>query len=51
MLRRRAARQQVAVEPLEGGIAALQEACKGAKIYLRYKRFVFDPTKKMIQTA
>jgi len=41
---------KVAVDPLEGGLAALQDACKGAKLYLRYKRFVFDPKKRMIQT-
>ena len=41
---------KVVFDPMEGGVAALQEACKGVRIYLRYKRFVFDPTKKMIQT-
>lgn len=33
----------------DGGIEGLQEACRKAKLYLRYKRFVFDPEKKMIQ--
>ena len=32
---------------IPGGLA---EAAKGAKLYLRYKRFVFDETKKMVQT-
>ena len=31
------------------GLEGLQEACKGAKLYLRYKRFVFDSKKKMVQ--
>ena len=31
------------------GMTGLQEACKGAKLYLRYKRFVFDSKKKMVQ--
>ena len=31
------------------GLDGLQEACKGAKLYLRYKRFVFDSKKKMVQ--
>ena len=35
--------------PLDGGLAALQEACHKAKLVLRYKRFVFDPQKKMVQ--
>ena len=30
-------------------VAGLQEACKGAKLRLRYKRFVFDTAKKMVQ--
>lgn len=34
---------------MEGGLAALQEACKSTKLMLRYKRFVFDPQKKMLQ--
>ena len=34
----------------ERGIEGLQEACHRTKLYLRYKRFVFDPDKKMIQT-
>lgn len=33
------------------GLAGLQEACKGAKLRLRYQRFVFDTAKKMIQSA
>lgn len=33
----------------ELGLAGLQEACKGAKLRLRYKRFVFDTAKKMVQ--
>jgi len=41
---------KVTFDPMEGGMAALQEACKGARIILRYKRFVFDPAKRMIQT-
>ena len=40
---------KVAFSEMEGGVAALQEACKGARIFLKYKRFVFDPLKKMIQ--
>ena len=31
-------------------MAALQEACHKNKLQLRYKRFVFDPEKKMIQS-
>jgi len=31
------------------GLEGLQEACKGSKLYLRYKRFVFDSKKKMVQ--
>lgn len=34
----------------ERGIEGLQEACHKAKLLLRYKRFVFDPKKRMIQT-
>ena len=40
---------KVTFPPTDGGMAALQEACKNSRIYLRYKRFVFDPQKKMIQ--
>jgi len=32
---------------LEPGVLA--EACKGAKIYLDYKRYVFDAQKRMVQ--
>lgn len=32
---------------LEPGVLA--EACKGSKIYLDYKRYVFDAQKRMIQ--
>ena len=32
---------------LEPGVLA--DACKGARIYLNYKRFVFDTEKRMIQ--
>ena len=28
---------------------ALAAACTGSKLYLRYKRFVFDEKKKMVQ--
>ena len=34
----------------ERGIEGLQEACHKARLYLRYKRFVFDPQKRMVQT-
>ena len=34
----------------EKGIEGLQAACHRAKLFLRYKRFVFDPNKRMIQT-
>ena len=30
-------------------LAGLQEAAKGARLKLRYKRFVFDTAKKMVQ--
>jgi len=33
-------------DELPGGLA---EACKGQRLYLRYKRFVFDEQKKMVQ--
>ena len=33
----------------ERGIEGLQDACHKAKLFLRYKRFVFDPNKRMIQ--
>lgn len=42
---------KVVFEPMEGGLAALQEACKKARIILRYKRFVFDPSKRMVQSS
>jgi hypothetical protein len=32
------------------GIEGLQDACHRAKLLLSYKRFVFDPQKRMIQT-
>ena len=32
------------------GIEGLQEACHKARLLLKYKRFVFDPEKRMIQT-
>ena len=32
------------------GMEGLQEACHKARLLLKYKRFVFDPQKKMIQT-
>ena len=35
--------------PNERGLEGLQEACHKAKLYLRYKRFVFDPQKRMVQ--
>ena len=35
--------------PNEKGLAGLQEACHKQKLFLRYRRFVFDPQKKMIQ--
>ena len=31
------------------GTTTLAEACKGQRLFLRYKRFVFDETKKMVQ--
>ena len=34
----------------ERGVEGLQEACHKAKLLLRYKRFVFDPQKKMVQS-
>jgi selenocysteine-specific elongation factor len=34
----------------ERGLEGMQEACKKAKLVLRYKRFVFDAQKRMIQT-
>ena len=34
----------------ERGVEGLQEACHKAKLLLNYKRFVFDPEKKMIQS-
>ena len=33
----------------EQGIEGLQEACHKARLVLRYKRFVFDPAKRMVQ--
>ena len=35
--------------PNERGLEGLQEACHKAKLYLRFKRFVFDPQKRMVQ--
>ena len=34
----------------ELGLSGLQDVCKGARLKLRYKRFVFDPQKRMVQT-
>ena len=34
-----------------GGVEGLQEACHKSRLLLRYKRFVFDPAKRMIQTT
>ena len=34
----------------EKGIEGLQEACHKARLVLKYKRFVFDPQKRMMQT-
>ena len=34
----------------EKGIEGLQEACHKARLILKYKRFVFDPMKRMIQS-
>ena len=33
----------------ELGLSGLQDVCKGARLKLRYKRFVFDEKKKMVQ--
>ena len=33
----------------EGGMVKLQEACQRARLILKYRRFVFDPQKRMIQ--
>ena len=34
----------------DGGVEALQAACHHARLVLKYKRFVFDPHKRMIQS-
>ena len=31
-------------------LAGFTEACRGARLMLRFKRFVFDPQKRMMQT-
>jgi len=36
--------------PTDRGIEGLQDACHKAKLLLNYKRFVFDPQKRMIQS-
>lgn len=33
-----------------GGVEGLQEACHKSRLLLRFKRFVFDPNKRMIQS-
>ena len=33
----------------EGGMEGLQEACHKSRLVLKYRRFVFDPQKRMIQ--